>query len=159
MPHISYRPVCVWEQVRRSVTSESCIEKTAAIWIDLVFGVQANIHLSYTIFWGNCGDSKYKYIFLWNIIPNFELGKLGYSVFDIAECDKQAIVIGLLSTSLVNGRCGPLPSTVGWKQLPVDDTQRPALWTPWWAWSNMLHRLVLVWHQTSYHQYIQWARL
>ena len=56
-----------------SVTNRSST-KTAQ-WIELIFGTGASFHLSYTVSYGNSGNSKNKGSSLWDFVQNVALRK------------------------------------------------------------------------------------
>ena len=66
--------VAVYLLVWPSVTSRYCIETTGRI--ELVFGIKASFHLSYTVLPGNSGISKNKGTSLWNFVSNSGLKKI-----------------------------------------------------------------------------------
>ena len=57
------------------------------------------------------------------------LRKFGHSTYTVAECDKQATVVGLLLTSFGNGGRGQMLLTADRRPSPVEHTQRSALYT------------------------------
>jgi len=54
--------------------------------IELVFGMGASFHLSYTVLKGNSGISKNKGTSLWNFGPNFGLRKLCFGIAIAETC-------------------------------------------------------------------------
>jgi len=54
--------------------------------IDLVFGMGAFFHLSYTVLKGNSGISKNKGTSLWNFVPNCGLRKLCFGIAIVETC-------------------------------------------------------------------------
>ena len=65
--------VVMCPSVCSSVTSRYCIETTGRI--ELGFEMEASFHLSYSVFYGRSGISKYNDTYFWNFVPNFRLLK------------------------------------------------------------------------------------
>jgi len=91
----SYGPVSV--SVCLSVTSRCSIKTNK--WVELVFGMGASFHLSYTVLKGNSVISKSKVTSLWNFdqTPDLETFALAYwlsqHVIDLAcKVDGQSVI-------------------------------------------------------------------
>ena len=67
--------------VRRSVSVKSRSSTETAERIELVFGVGASFHLSYTLLTGNSSVSKNKGTSLWNLVPNSGFRKFRHGIW------------------------------------------------------------------------------
>ena len=82
-----------------SVTRWYCIKTAARIYGADFWHIGASLDLSCSVL-RILGISYNNSTFVWNFVSNSDLQKFGRSMCTVAECDKQATVVVLLSTTL-----------------------------------------------------------
>jgi len=105
----SHGPVSVCLSVCLSVTSRCSIETDERI--ELVFGVWAPFHPSYTVLKGNSVISKNKGTSLWNFFLNSRLRKFRHGISIVETCYQ-------LSSRKVDAQ-----SVINWARLPSSDAR------------------------------------